>query len=142
MALPGGMRFKVRFEDVFPAGCVLVPGSIAQGEDYDEKSGKRSPSKDKVTGGRVWTCRVMDMDPELGARSREVAVKILADVQPVPPTGQMFEPVEFTEMTVTPYLNEKTRRLAYSLRASGMVKPNGSNGSRPAPAPAAKDGGA
>ncbi|MFD2349859.1 plasmid replication, integration and excision activator [Nonomuraea ferruginea] len=131
------MRFKVRFEDVFPASCVLVPGSIAQGEDYDEKSGKRSPSKDKVTGGRVWTCRVMDMDPELGARSREVAVKILADVQPVPPTGQMFEPVEFTEMTVTPYLNEKTKRLAYSYRASAIVKPNGV---KSALAPVHKDG--
>ncbi|MEV4065695.1 plasmid replication, integration and excision activator [Nonomuraea dietziae] len=131
------MRFKVRFEDVSPAGCVLVPGSIAQGEDYDEKSGKRSPPKDKVTGGRVWTCRVLDMDPELGARSREVAVEILADVQPVPPTGQMFEQVEFTDMTVTPYLNEKTRRLAYSFRASGMVK---ANGFKSAPAPASKDG--
>ncbi|GAA2801326.1 transcriptional regulator [Nonomuraea dietziae] len=135
MALQGGARFKVRFDEVFPAGCVLVPGSIAQAEDYDEKSGKRSPAKDKVTGGRVWQCRVMDMDPELGAKSREVSVKILADMQPVPPTGVMFEQVEFTDMTVTPYLNEKTRRLAYSLRASAIVKPNGVK-----PAPAHKDG--
>lgn len=28
MALKGGTRFSVRFEDVFPAGCVLVPDSI------------------------------------------------------------------------------------------------------------------
>ncbi|MEV4564886.1 plasmid replication, integration and excision activator [Nonomuraea sp. NPDC049419] len=137
MALPGGMRFAVRFEDVFPAGCVLVPGSIAQAEDYDDRTGKRSPAKDKVTQGRVWTCRVMDMDPELGSRSREVAVKILADVQPVPPTGEMFERIEFTDMTVTPYLNDKTKRLAYSLRATGMVKPNGF---KTAPAPSSKDG--
>ncbi|MFB9889072.1 plasmid replication, integration and excision activator [Planobispora takensis] len=137
MALSGGHRFSVRFEDVFPAGCVLVPGTIAQAEDYDEKTGKRSPSKDKVTQGRVWQCRVMDLDPELGARSREVAVKILAEVQPVPPTNGMFEPVEFTDMTVTAYVEEKTKRLKYSLRASGMVKPNGF---KAAAAPAPKDG--
>ncbi len=137
------MRFKVGFEEVFPAGCVLVPGTIAQAEDYDEKTGKRTPAKDKVTQGRVWQCRVMDMDPELGAKSREVSVKILAEVQPVPPTGQMFEAVEFTDVTVTPYLNEKSRRMAYSYRASGMVRPNGSTGAKQAPAPAGgKDGGA
>ncbi|RVX45455.1 hypothetical protein EDD27_8254 [Nonomuraea polychroma] len=138
MALGNGVRFPVRFEHVFPAGCVLVPGSIAQGEDYDDKTGKRTPSKDKVTQLRVWQCRVMDMDPELGSRSREVSVKILAEVQPVPPTGQMFEPVEFAEMTVTPYVNNNGR-LAYSLRAMGIVRPNGGRPAN-AQAPAPKDG--
>ncbi|GGT00107.1 hypothetical protein GCM10010156_67770 [Planobispora rosea] len=137
MALPGGMRFPVRFEDVFPAGCALVPDSIVQAEDYDEKTGKRTPAKDKVTQGRVWQCRVMDLDPDLGAKSREVAVKILAEVQPVPPTGGMFEQIEFIDMTATPYLNDKTKRLAYSFRAAGMVKPNGF---KAASAPAPKDG--
>jgi hypothetical protein len=138
MALGNGVRFPVRFEDVFPAGCVLVPGSIAQGEDYDDRTGKRTPSKDKLTGLRVWQCRVMDMDPNLGAKSREVSVKILAEVQPVPPTDQMFGPVEFAEMTVTPYVNNNGR-MAYSLRAKAIVRPNGG---RPmnAPTPAPKDG--
>jgi hypothetical protein len=116
------MRFKVTMAEVFPAGCVLVPASITEAQDFDERTGRRSPAKDKVTGQRVWSCRVMDMDPELDGRSREVAVKILADVQPVPPTGSPFEPVEFDCMTVTPYTNDKGR-MAYSFRATAITAP-------------------
>ncbi|MFI7490788.1 transcriptional regulator [Micromonospora echinaurantiaca] len=121
MALRGGTRFTVPFEAVFPHGCVFVPDSIAEAQDFDEKTRARTPSKDKLTGQRVWQCRVMDMDPELGARSREVSVKILSDVQPVPPVGP-FQPVEFENLTVTPYVGSNGR-LAYSFRASGMVAP-------------------
>jgi hypothetical protein len=122
MALTGGTRFKVSMAEVFPGGCALVPGSITEAQDYDERSGRRTPAKDKLTGQRVWSCRVMDMDPELDGRSREVAVKILADVQPVPPTGAMFEPVEFENLMVTPYANDKGR-MAYSFRATAIHSP-------------------
>lgn len=116
------MRFSVSMGEVFPAGCVLVPSSITEAQDFDERTGRRSPAKDKVTGQRVWSCRVMDMDPGLDGRSREVAVKILADVQPVAPTGAPFEPVEFEGLTVTPYVNDKNR-MAYSLRATAITTP-------------------
>ncbi|GIF43783.1 hypothetical protein [Actinoplanes xinjiangensis] len=76
--IKGGARIRVQFADVFPAGCVLVPDSIAEVQDYDELTKSRKPSFDKVTGRRVYQVRVMDADPELGAQSREVAVKILA----------------------------------------------------------------
>lgn len=132
MALAGGMRFKVTMAEVFPAGCALVPASITEAQDYDERTGRRSPAKDKVTGQRVFTCRVMDMDPDLDGRSREVAVKILADVQPVAPTGAAFEPVEFEGLTVTPYVNDKGR-MAYSFRATAISAPRGG---KTAPAPA------
>jgi len=46
--------------------------------------------------------RVVDMDPSLEGRSREVVVKIAADQKPVPPTRQEFERVEFEGLTVTP----------------------------------------
>ncbi|GAA4483653.1 hypothetical protein GCM10023191_005550 [Actinoallomurus oryzae] len=124
MALSGGTRFKVSMGEVFPAGCALVPGSITEAQDYDERTGRRSPAKDKVTGQRVWSCRVIDLDPELEGRSREVAVKILADVQPVPPSGDMFAPVEFEDLMVTPYANDKGR-MAYSFRATAIVAPKG-----------------
>ncbi|TDC30575.1 transcriptional regulator [Micromonospora sp. KC213] len=122
MALRGGTRFSVPFEAVFPHGAVFVPDSIAEAQDYDEKTGRRTPSKDKLTGQRVWQCRVMDLDPELGARSREVAVKILTDHQPVPPVGA-FQPVEFENLTVTPYVDNNTKRLMFSYRASALVAP-------------------
>ncbi|MFI7607436.1 transcriptional regulator [Micromonospora sp. NPDC049366] len=121
MALRGGTRFSVPFEAVFPHGCVFVPESIAEAQDFDEKTRARTPSKDKITGQRVWQCRVMDMDPELGARSREVSIKILSDVRPVPPVGP-FQQVEFENLTVTPYVGSNGR-LAFSYRATALVPP-------------------
>lgn len=122
MALKGGTRFSVRFEDIFPAGCALVPDSITQAQDYNETTRTRTPSVDKVTGQRVWTVRVMDMDPDLAGRAREVSVKVLADVQPVPDNGAPFAAVEFDGMTVTPYVGNNGR-LAYSYRATGLRSP-------------------
>jgi hypothetical protein len=119
MALKNGSRFAVGMADVFPDGCYLVPGSISEAQDYDEKTKTRHPAKDKVTGTRVFQCRVVDMDGELEGRSRETVVKILTDYQPVPPGRAAFEPVEFEGLTVTPYVNDKNR-MAYSLRAAGL----------------------
>jgi hypothetical protein len=115
----GGTRFPVNMAQVFPHGCHLMPESIAEAQDYDEKTRTRSPAIDKVTGKRVFQCRVADMDPELEGRSRETVVKILADRQPNPPTGQSFELVEFDNLQVTPYVTDKGR-MAYSLRATGI----------------------
>jgi hypothetical protein len=120
--LKGGFRFPVPMEVAFPQGCVYVPGSIAEAMDYDEKTKVRTPARDKVTGKRVFQCRVMDADEELGARSREVVVKLLTDVQPVPPVGP-FQPVEFEGLVVTPYVDSKTNRMAYSFRATAIVAP-------------------
>nr|AAX38993.1 possible regulator pra-like protein [Micromonospora rosaria] len=100
---------------------MFVPDSIAEAQDFNEATRQRTPSKDKVTGERVWQCRVMDMDPELGSRSREVSIKILSNVQPVPPVGP-FQQVEFENLTVTPYVGSNGR-LAYSFRATGIVAP-------------------
>jgi hypothetical protein len=117
--IKGGTRFPVTMAQVFPHGCHLMPDSIAEAQDYDEKTRVRTPSVDKLTGKRVWQCRVADMDPELEGRSRETVVKILADRQPSPPTGQPFELVEFDNLQVTPYVTDKGR-MAYSLRATGI----------------------
>ena len=57
-------------------------------------------------------------------------MKILTDYQPVPPGRAPFELVEFEDLTVTPYVNDKGR-MAYSLRATGLKA-----AVRPAPAPA------
>src|SRR5262245_44062192 len=56
---------SVSMHDVFPHGCCLVPDSITEAQDYDEKTKRRTPSVDKVTGKRVWQCRVSDLDPDL-----------------------------------------------------------------------------
>jgi hypothetical protein len=128
-----GARFPVAMADAFPAGCALVPESITEAQDYDPQTKTRSPAFDKVTGKRVWQCRVSDLDPELAGRSREVGVKILADREPAAPTGHPFELVEFENLTATPYVTDKGR-MAYSLRATGL-KP----GRQQPQHPAAKD---
>jgi hypothetical protein len=119
MALRNGSRFGVSNQEVFSHGCHLLPDSITEAMDYDEKTKTRRPAVDKVTGKRVWQCRVQDMDPELAGRSRETVVKILADQMPVPPTRTLFEAVEFDGLQVTPYVTDRGR-LAYSLRATGI----------------------
>jgi hypothetical protein len=119
VALKNGSRFAVNMADVFPHGCHLVPDSIIEAQDFDEKTRRRTPSVDKVTGRKVFQCRVVDMDPELEGRSREVVVKILTDRMPVPPTRQPFELVEFDGLMVTPYVTDRGR-MAYSLRATGL----------------------
>jgi hypothetical protein len=115
----GGTRFAVAMGQVFPEGCHLVPDSISEAMDYDEETKRRSPAVDKVTGKPVFQVRVVDMDPDLTGRSREVVVKVVADRMPVPPTRQPFEPVEFENLTVTPYVTDRGR-MAYSLRATGL----------------------
>jgi hypothetical protein len=128
MAISNGSRLPVGMAEAFPAGCALVPDSITEAQDWDEATRVRTPSVDKVTGKRVWNLRVVDMDPTLEGRSREVVVKIAADRMPVPPTRAPFEPVEFENLTVTPYVDTArcqgrgrcAARIAFSLRATGL----------------------
>jgi hypothetical protein len=132
MAFKNGLRLPVGMSEAFPYGCHLLPDSIAEVQDYDERTKNRRPATDKVTGTRVWQCRVSDMDPALEGRSREVVVKILADQMPVPPTRSLFEAVEFEGLTVTPYVDSNrcnghgnangrcNARMAYSVRATGI----------------------
>jgi hypothetical protein len=131
MALRNGSRFPVSMKDVFPLGCCLVPDSISEAQDYDEKTKTRRPAIDRLTGRRVYQCRVVDLDPELEGRSRETVVKILADRMPVPPTRAPFEAVEFENLVVTPYVTDRGR-MAYSLRAAGLKQAM----ARSAPGPA------
>ena len=86
MALNTGSRLHVPIPEVFPGGCYLMPNSIVEAQDWDEVTRVRTPAVDKLTGQRVWHVRVVDMDPALEGRSREVVVKISADRPPVPPT--------------------------------------------------------
>ncbi len=124
MALQGGHRFAVSMAYVFPFGVYAM--GVEQAQDYDEKSGRRTPSKDKQSGEWVWTVTVIDRDPE--AREKQVKVKVTAPYQPVLPgeimPGSGLHAVDFTGLTITPYVNEGRAggrpRMAYSLRATDM----------------------
>src|SRR4051795_3437582 len=136
MALQGGHRFAVSMGDVFPDGVYAM--SVEQAQDYDEKSGRRTPSKDKQTGEWVWTVTVIDRDRGEQVREKQVKVKVSAPVMPMLP-GEVapesgLHPVDFTGLTVTPYVVEARGpmgrgRLGGSLRAAGGDAP----GKAPAP---------
>ncbi len=125
MAVQGPI--PVEFTYVFPRG-VFAAGSFEPVRDFEaSKSGRFVQSKDKTTGLPLWQADVIDADPQ--ARDKSVRVKVAAADQPVLPAphpGMPFVPVEFSGLTVTPYVNQ-AGRLAYSLRASG-VRPVGRQG--------------
>jgi hypothetical protein len=129
MALQGGHRFAVSMADAFPFGLYAMGAEQAQ--DYNEKTGKRTPARDKQRGDQfVWTVTCIDRDPD--ARTKEVRIKVIGPHMPELPEevlpGSGLRAVEFSGMTVTPYVEEGRgngrARLALSYRATG-VHPQG-----------------
>ena len=120
--------FRVACGEVFPHGVGVV-GAVAPLVDFDRSTREnRVQQRDRDTGLPVWVVDVMDFDPE--ARERTFKVKIVAEVQPVPPSaleGTPVRPVVLEGLLVTPYLKEVGNgrsKIAYSLRAEGMSSPN------------------
>ena len=126
----------VEFGAVFPSGAYAA-GAFDPVRNFDASTGEKFvQSTDKATGMPLWVIEVIDPDPQ--ARTRAVKVKVAAQVQPVipaGPSGSPFTPVEFTGMTVTPYVNQ-AGRLAYSIKATGIRAPG-----RGRPGPESKGGG-
>jgi hypothetical protein len=125
MAIPGGYRFSVPFDDVFPDGAYVL--GVEQTFDWD-RNGNKTPAKDAVTGRYVWSVQVTD--PSAKGKNTGVVVKIAADVQPVPPEtvpGLPFRPVVFEGLTATAY--EQNGRVQFSLRAKEMHAPRSGSAS-------------
>lgn len=119
--------FRVACGEVFPHGVGVV-GAVAPLVDFDRSTREnRVQQRDRDTGMPVWVVDVMDFDPE--ARERTFKVKIVAEVQPVPPSvleGTPVRPVVLEGLLVTPYMKEVgdgRSKIAYSLRAEGMASP-------------------
>ena len=127
MAVQG--PFKVAFGDVFPYGA-FVKGGVEPVRDFDRSTRDNFvQARDKDTGELVWAVEVLDADPESKGTFK---VKLTAPVQPImpeAPAGFPFVPVEFDGLTVTPYVNSGTGRLAYSLKAGAMRPANIKTGS-------------
>jgi len=124
MAVQGPI--PVEFGQVFPRG-VFAAGAFEPVRDFEaSKGGRFVQSKDKQSGLPLWVIDVIDADP--AARDKSVRVKVAAADQPVlpaAPAGLPFVPVEFTGLTVTPYVSQ-AGRLAYSLRATDVRVVRGS----------------
>lgn len=129
MAVP--RKLTVADETVFPIAPYLV-GQVEPVLNFDNAArrpdGSRPQLLDKDTGLPVWQVAVLDPDPEAGNREKTVIVKLIAQNQPVPPenkSGFPFTPVRFTDLTVTPWIDDNgpKPKLAYSLRATGFADP-------------------
>ena len=119
MAVQGPI--PVEFAAVFPRG-VFAAGGFEPVRDFDasKAGGRFVQSKDKQSGLPLWVVDVIDGDPS--ARDKTARVKVAAADQPTlpaAPAGLPFVPVEFSGLTVTPYVNQ-AGRLAYSLKATGV----------------------
>ena len=119
MAIQGPIPLE--FGQAFPDG-VFAAGAFEPVRDFEKSQGDRFVQQlDKATGLPMWSVEVIDADP--AARPRTVKIKVLSQNQPVlPPAagGAPFVPVEFTGLTVTPYVNQSTNRLAFSIKATGV----------------------
>jgi hypothetical protein len=119
-------RFHVSMEDVFPHGAYVV-SEVEPVRDFDKSTRERMVQQhDKDSGLPVWSVSVLDADPMARKTEKTVTIKIAAQYQPVPPqagAGMPFPAVEFDGLTVTPYLDDKRNRVAYSFRASSMRAP-------------------
>lgn len=124
MAIPGGYRFSVPFDDVFPEGAYVV--GVEQAFDWD-RNGNKTSAKDSVSGQLVWNVQVID--PSAKGKNTGMVVKIASDVQPVPPEtvpGLPFRPVVFEGLTATAY--DQNGRVQFSLRAKEMHAPRAATG--------------
>jgi hypothetical protein len=129
MALQGPI--PVEFAVVFPSGAYAA-SAFEPVRNFDASTGEKFvQSADKASGMPLWAIEVIDPDPQ--ARTRAIKVKVAAHTQPVvpaAPAGSPFIPVEFTGLTVTPYVNQ-AGRLAYSLKASGIRSPGRGRSAEP-----------
>jgi hypothetical protein len=135
MSIPNAMKVPVPFEYVFSHGALCL--GVEPATDFDKRGQADDQARDKETGERVWLVKVLDLDPEAGkfGGSKEVKVKVVAPVQPVPPASAIpgYPPaVEFTGITLTPYVDSQRckgsgpkcrARLAWSIRAEAMTEP-------------------
>lgn len=122
MAIP--RKLPIDFKLAFPFGAFMV-GEITPVRDYDRSTAdKVVQATDPETGVPLWGVDIVDADPEVNKSNRTMTVKVQAKVQPVleRAEGMPFTPVEFTELTATPYVDDNGNfaRLAWSLRAKGV----------------------
>lgn len=91
---------------VFGAEVAWAMGGMEAERDWDKSSPQKFVQKtDPGTGLRVWTLVVADP-----ASQSQRKIKILCDDEPVvpEPSGELpFVPVEFVELTVRPWLNDR-----------------------------------
>jgi hypothetical protein len=139
MAIGKGFRFPVSFDDAFPQGLVMV-GEVMPDTEYqtrEERAAGRPVRQrvDEATGKRQWKVTVTDPH-EPNAKRKSFEITLLADVQPVPTTGEVLpgmRPVELDGLTAEPRVagNGEFKYQSFVYRASGFRAVGRSTGAAP-----------
>lgn len=91
-------RLPIGHDAVFPHGAYLV-SEVGPVIDFDKSTREsRIQQIDADSGLPIWSVDVVDADPDATKKNRTVTVKIIAKVQPVPPSNDgssPFTPVVF-----------------------------------------------
>jgi hypothetical protein len=132
--VPNTIRVPTSFDFVFPHGAICL--GVEAATDFEKRGQADEQARDKDSGERLWVATVIDYDPDAVrfGRSAEVRVRIAGSHQPVLPPSQypgMPPMVEFTDVTLTPYLDTRRCkaqsrcgcRQSYSIRATGLIAP-------------------
>ncbi|MEV1116448.1 hypothetical protein AB0I91_15365 [Actinosynnema sp. NPDC049800] len=140
MAISKGYRFPVSFDDAFPQGLVMV-GEVMPDTEYqtrDERAAGRPVRQrvDEATGKRQWKVTVTDPH-EPNAKRKSFEITLVADVQPVPTTGEVLpgmRPVELEGLTAEPRIagNGEFKYQSFLFRATGFRAVGKAAGSAPA----------
>ena len=143
MGMSASDEYAVQMWQVFAGGVAYVMGQVEPERDWEKSSpGKFVQKVDPASGERVWS--VVIADPGSASQRK---IKILCDDEPVVPEpapgAPPFTPVEFVELSIRPWLDDRGCkpsgghrrcgcRVELSIRARG-IRPAGTG--RPSPAP-------
>ena len=138
MAIARGHRFAIDFDGAFPQGLVLI-GDVTPDNEYQTREEKASgrPVRQKVdqlTGRRQWKATVTDPD-EPNAKRTSFEITFVADVQPVPTTGEVLpgmRPITLEGLTAEPRVagNGEFKYQSYIYRATGFAAAPSASGVR------------
>jgi hypothetical protein len=126
VAIARSHRFAIDFDGAFPQGLVLI-GDVTPDNEYQTREGKATgrPVRQKVdplTGQRQWKATVTDPD-EPNAKRTSFEITFVADVQPVPTTGEVLpgmRPITLEGLTAEPRVagNGEFKYQSYTYRAT------------------------
>ena len=138
MAIARGHRFAIDFDGAFPQGLVLI-GDVTPDNEYQTREEKASgrPVRQKVdqlTGRRQWKATVTDPD-EPNAKRTSFEITFVADVQPVPTTGEVLpgmRPITLEGLTAEPRVagNGEFKYQSFTYRATGFAAAPSASGVR------------
>jgi hypothetical protein len=138
VAIARGHRFAIDFDGAFPQGLVLI-GDVTPDNEYQTREEKASgrPVRQKVdqlTGRRQWKATVTDPD-EPNAKRTSFEITFVADVQPVPTTGEVLpgmRPITLEGLTAEPRVagNGEFKYQSFTYRATGFAAVPSASGVR------------